>query len=101
MIGMVILLNRTREFYRYQRRRMIKKKRSTYGIWLNVDFWHAGFFSKNKYHCPERCRQIKTTPKAITYSYGDRKHNWRAQDARRIDSMNAQLDEMNLNTHIN
>ncbi len=86
-------MSRTRDYYRKQRKRIIKKKRRHL-----ADCWFAkgkpaGVFAKNKFHCRIYCRQRKTTPKAGAYHYGDRKHNWSRRDARAIDCMRSQILE--------
>ena len=85
-------MNRERNYYRHQRQRIIRKKRRSLR-WISEDR-PDGVFAKNKFHCPARARQIKTTPKAKTYHYGDHKHNWRPRDARTIHRMQAELAEM-------
>ncbi len=93
------IMSRARDYYREQRKRIIKKKRSHL-----ADCWFAsgkpsGAFAKNKFHCPIHTRQRKTTPKASAYRYGDRKHNWSRRDARAIDRMRSQLLEWQSATH--
>jgi len=88
-------MNRTSDYYIFQRWRVIKKKSgmSCYrGLTGRIP---KGVFFKNKFHCPARSRQIKTTPKAKTFSYGDHKHNWSRRDARNISGMNERLAEIN------
>lgn len=86
-------MSRARDYYRKQRRRIIKKKRRHLaGCWF-ANGKRAGVFAKNKFHCPIHARQRKTTPKAGAYRYGDSKHNWSRRDARSVERMQSQVLE--------
>ena len=86
-------MSRARDYYRKQRKRIIKKKRNHLADCWFVKGKPSGAFAKNKFHCPINTRQRKTTPKASAYHYGDRKHNWSRRDARAIDRMRSEVLE--------
>ena len=86
-------MNRTRDYYRKQRKRIIHKKTYRYSLccrWC-IDVYPSGRLGKNKFHCRTIDKQTKTNPRACSFKYGDKKRNWKNSERKIVEGMDARL----------